>query len=81
LQKCSEKSLEIKVWKKVQILTDFVRQFQKFQKNYVKFEFLSQKTLFLDQKVRKSLEKFGKLGKSSKTGLSKHLEILEIVLF
>ncbi len=29
------------------------------KKNYVKFEFLSQKTLFLGQKVRKSLEKFG----------------------
>ncbi len=49
----------------------FVRQFQKFQKSYVKFEFLSQKTLYLDQKVQKSLE----------TGFSEHSEISEIVLF
>jgi len=46
-----------KVWKKVWILTEIVRQFQKFWKNYVKFEFLSQNTLFLGQKVWK---KFGK---------------------
>ncbi len=43
-------------------------------KNYVKFEFLSQKTLFLGQKVWK---KFGKFGNR----VSEHSEILEIVLF
>jgi hypothetical protein len=63
---------------KVCILIKIVRQFQKFQKNYVKFEFLSQKTLFLGQKVWKML---GKVQKSLETGFSKHLEILEIVLF
>jgi hypothetical protein len=38
---------------------------------------LSQKTLFLGQKVWK---KFGKVQKSSETGFSKHSEISEIVL-
>jgi len=63
---------------KVLILTKIVRQFQKFQKNYVKFEFLSQKTLFLGQKVWKML---GKVQKSLETGFTEHLEISEIVLF
>ncbi len=53
------KSLEIWVRKKVWILTKIVRQ---FWKNYVKFVFLSQKNLFLGQKVQKNfriiLEKF-----------------------
>ncbi len=53
LQKCMEKSLEIWVRKKVGILTKIVRQFWKFWKNYVKFEFLSQKNLLLGQKVWK----------------------------
>jgi len=43
-----------------------------------KFEFLSQKTPFLGQKVRK---KFGKVRKSSETGFSECSEISEIVLF
>ncbi len=47
---------------KVQILTKIVRQFQKFQKNYVKFEFLSQKNVFLVQKVWKKFGKVRKLG-------------------
>jgi len=44
----------------------------------VKFEFLSQKTLFLGQKVWK---KFGKSSESLETGFSEHSEILEIFLF
>ncbi len=60
------------------ILTKIVRQFQKFQKNYVKFEFLSQKTLFLGLKVWKSSEK---VKKSLETGFSECSEISEIVLF
>jgi len=43
--------------KKVRKLFKNVRKFQKFRKKYVKFEFLSQKTLFWGQKVWK---KFGK---------------------
>jgi len=43
-----------KVRKKVRILNKIVRQ---FQKNYVKFEFLSQKSLFLGQKVWKKFRK------------------------
>ncbi len=56
-----------KVWKKVLILTKIVHQYWKFQKNK-KFEilqkkqFLSQKTLFLGQKVRKVWKKFGNFG-------------------
>ncbi len=55
-------------WEKVWILTEIVCQFQKFQKNYVKFEFLSQKNLVLGQKVLKKYsekvrKKFGKVWK------------------
>ncbi len=51
-----------KVWKNVRKLFENVHKFWKFKfwkfrKKYVKFEFLSQKTLFLGQKVWK---KFGK---------------------
>jgi len=71
-----------KVRKKVRILFENVRKFQKFQKKYVKFEFLSQKNLFLGQKVwikfRKILEKVWKI---SEIGFSECSEILEIVLF
>jgi len=42
-----------KVRKKVWVLFKNLRKFQKFQKKYAKFEFLSQKTLFLSQRVRK----------------------------
>jgi hypothetical protein len=63
-----------KFWKKVQILTKIVCQFQKFWKNYVKFEFLSQNPIF----GSKSLEK---VQKSLETGFSKCSEISEIVLF
>jgi len=49
-----------KVQKKVWILTEIVHQFQKFQKNYVKFEFLSQKPCFWVKKFGKRSEKFGK---------------------
>jgi hypothetical protein len=65
LAKFSRKSLE-----KVRVLFKNVRLFQKFQKKYVKFEFLSQKTLFLGQKfgdfeksLEKSLEKVWKVRK------------------
>jgi len=58
-----------KVWKKVWILTEIVCQFQNFWKNYVKFEFLSQKNLFLGQKFWKILEKvWKKFGKVWKQG-------------
>jgi hypothetical protein len=54
-------------------------------KNYVKFEFLSLKTLFLGQKVwqkfSKSLERVWKSSESLETGISECSEILEIVLF
>jgi len=56
-------------------------------KKVCKVEYLSQKTLFLGQKVRKfgkSLVKFRKVQKSSETGFSECseiLEILEIVLY
>jgi len=56
-------------------------------KKVCKVEYLSQKTLFLGQKVRKfgkSLVKFRKVQKSSETGFSECSEIseiLEIVLF
>jgi len=43
--------------KKVWILFKNVSKFWKFQKKYVKFEFLSQKNLFLGQKVRKKFRK------------------------
>jgi len=67
-------------------------EFQKFQKKYVKFEFLSQKTLLMGikdwEKFKKSSgkaqKKFGKVWKSSEileTGFSECLEILEIVFF
>jgi len=49
-----------------------------FEKKYAKFEFLSQKTLFLGLKVWK---KFGKFWKSLETGFSECSEISEIVLF
>jgi len=42
-----------KVQKKVRKLLENVCKYRKFRKKYVKFEFLSQKTLFLGQKVRK----------------------------
>jgi hypothetical protein len=43
---------------------------------------LSQKTLFLGQKVWKYSEKFGKkFGKSSETGFSECSEISEIIFF
>jgi len=72
-------------WEKFRILIEIVCQLQKFQKNYVKFEFLSQKTLFLGQKARKSSEKvqkyLEKVWKSLETVFSEHSEISVIVLF
>ncbi len=52
-----------KVWKKfgnlsLEITSNINRilcQLQKFQKNYVKFEFFGQKTLFLGQRVREKI--------------------------
>ncbi len=76
--KSLEKSLEIYVRKKVWKLFENVRKFQFFWKKYIKFDFLSQKTLFMGQKV---WNKFGKVLKSLETGFSKCLEISEIVLF
>jgi len=65
----SEKVQKFKFGKKVWILTEIVRQFQKFRKNYVKFEFLSQKNPVFGskslEKVWKSWEKLGKVWKSS----------------
>jgi len=58
----SEKSLDI---------NQNCTSISKILKNYVKFEFLSQKKLFLGKKVWKCLE----------TGFSKHSEILEIFIF
>ncbi len=51
-----------------------LRQIQKFQKNYVKFEFFGQKNLFLRQKAQKSLE-------TLETVFSECLEISEILKF
>jgi hypothetical protein len=74
-----------KVWKKFKNLSSEksldinqnCTSVSKISKNYVKFEFLSQKTLFLGQKVQKkigkSLEKVRKVWKS--------LKISKIVLF
>jgi len=68
----------LKIWKKVrkkvQKLFQNVRKFRKFQKKYVKLEFLSQKPCFW-------VKKFGKVWKSLETGFSECLEISEIILF
>ncbi len=69
---------------KVWILFENVCKVQKFWKKFIKFEFLSQKTLFLGQKVWKFWKKFGKslekvrkkFGKSSEK-FGKSLESLE----
>jgi len=56
-------------------------RFQKFRKKYVKFEFLSQKTLFLGQKVRKKFGKSSEISESGFSECSESLEISEIVIF
>jgi len=78
LRKSLEKISEIYVRKKVQILFENVL---KFQKKFLKFELLSQKTLFLGQKVWKKFGKFRKKFKKFGNRVFRMSENLEIVLF